>query len=334
MSHSPNPQWRDPLPEPLLKEEYDPQAPSLPKTRTWINVLMLVLTVITTVMTGLTHAANYDSGYFLDNQIRLWGLPFVDPYIIAQVARPIDWMRALGFSFCILAILLAHEMGHYLYCRYYRIRATLPYVIPVPIFFGTMGAVIRIREPFRNRRQLFDVGIGGPIAGFVVLIPVLVLAMLWSSTIEAPSPEDGLGLVFAVPLLFDWVGQWLSPLPEGHLWIIHPIGWAALFGALATSINLLPIGQLDGGHIVYALFGRRWHRIISHAGFFGLIGLSIWSWPVPSYLLFALLVRVFGFRHPPPLQEEGSPGRKRALWAVAAALIFVLTFIPVPVRFG
>ncbi|HSR68401.1 MAG TPA: site-2 protease family protein [Acidobacteriota bacterium] len=334
MSQPSFPPLRDSIPEPLLMEEPGSEAEQPPSPRVWINVLMLVLTIFTTVMAGLEHAVTYDSGYFID-KVRLWGAPLFDSFTIAGVARSIDWMRAAAFSFCILAILLAHEMGHYLYCRYYRISATLPYVIPVPFIFGTMGAVIRIREPFRNRKELFDVGIGGPIAGFVVLIPVLMLSLLWSSSVEIPQDSEARGLVFAVPLLFEWVGQWLSPLPEGHLWIIHPIGWAALFGGLATSINLLPIGQLDGGHIVYALFGRRVHRMVSHLTFWALVALSIWSWPFPSYLLFALLVRKFGFRHPPPLDEQGlRPGKGRAAWALVALLIFILTFVPVPVRWG
>ncbi len=250
------------------------------------------------------------------------------------LTHPLDLLNGLPFAFTILVILLAHEMGHYLTCRYYGIDATLPYMIPAPPPFnpfGTFGAVIKIRSRFPDRRQLFDVGIAGPLAGFIFIIPSLIVGLQLSTPFSSADPSQGT-LEFGEPLFFRLAAMAFFPGEAGTPISLHPIGWAAWFGMLATSINLLPIGQLDGGHIVYGLFGARSHRIISYVAFGALVGISFYSWPMLGYLLFALILIFIGFRHPRPGTEFPRLGRGRFLIALIGLIIFVLTFMPVPVR--
>ena len=252
------------------------------------------------------------------------------------LGHPMHLLYGLPFSFTILSILLAHEMGHYLTCRYYGIRATLPYMIPAPPPFnpfGTFGAVIKIKSTFRDRRQLFDVGIAGPLGGFVFIIPALVIGLLRSKEFVPTGPAQEI-LIFGEPALFRLAAMLLWGEGEGVDLNLHPIGWAAWFGMLATSINLLPIGQLDGGHIVYALFGPRGHRIISRITLFGLVGISFFSWPMMGYLVFVLILVFLGLRHPRPHVEVVGPGATRGLIAIIGLIVFALTFIPIPVQLG
>lgn len=239
------------------------------------------------------------------------------------------------FSIPILIILVGHELGHYLTCVRYGIRATLPHLIPVPptLFgfplnpFGTFGAVIRIKALFQNRRQLFDVGIAGPLAGFFFILPALALGVFYSHEFVTEG-TSGIYLNFGEPLLLKIAGRLFLANPNADI-TLHPIGWAAWFGMLATSLNLLPIGQLDGGHIVYAVLGRRGHRIISFAtlGILLVLGVMVW----PGYLLFGALVFFLAFRHPPIATDYPPLGRARILLAILALIVLILTFIPVPV---
>jgi membrane-associated protease RseP (regulator of RpoE activity) len=238
----------------------------------------------------------------------------------------------LSFSIAILAILLAHELGHYLTCRRYGIHATLPHFIPIPpplSPFGTFGAIIKIKSLFQNTRQLFDVGIAGPLAGFVFIVPALIIGMAYSREFQV-GPETGVFLEFGEPLLLRLTGALLLPDSSGTI-TLHPIGWAAWFGMLATSLNLLPIGQLDGGHIVYAIFGPRAHRIVSYAALGGLVALAfVTQWY--GYLLFGSLIFLLGFRHPPTSNDFAPLGARRLVLALAALIVLILTFMPVPVQ--
>lgn len=256
------------------------------------------------------------------------------PSLAALAMDPSLILTGLPFAAALMLILVAHESGHYFACRYYGINCTLPYLIPAPPFlnmFGTFGALIRIKSPFIHRRQLFDVGIAGPIAGFVVTLPVLVIGLLLSGQNVMPESGNGYTLLFGEPLLFKLASVLLFE-GEGADLNLHPLGWAAWIGMLATSLNLLPAGQLDGGHIVYALFGNRTHALLSWMTAGGLLLLGLWSWPVLAYLLFGILLLIMKLTHPPTLldSEMVDPAR-RFLGAVALA-IFILTFIPVPVQ--
>jgi len=288
-----------------------------------LPIALLLLTSLTTLTAGFLLHIRFvaqDEEEFVRRMFGVWN-------------QPTDLLNGLPFAAAILLILLAHEMGHYLTCRYYGINATLPYVIPAPpplVPFGTFGAVIKIKSFFRDRRQLFDVGIAGPLAGFVFIFPAMIIGLKCSDEFVASGNLE-MTLEFGEPLLFQW-GARMFYSGEGSAINLHPVGWAAWFGMLATSLNLLPIGQLDGGHVVYALFGPKGHKIVSYLTFAGLIGLSLYSWPMLGYLLFAVILLFLRFRHPRPLVDFPMIGRGRALVAVLALVIFLLTFIPVPVR--
>lgn len=288
-----------------------------------VQAILLCLTVCTTII----------AGFFLNLQFSSQSDEEFVRRLTAVLGNPADLLTGLPFAVTILTILLAHEMGHYLACRYYRIRATLPYVIPAPpplVPFGTFGAVIKIKSIFRSRRELFDVGIAGPLAGFVFIVPALLLG-LWLSNefilVESLQPT----LEFGEPLLFQQVVGLF--FPDGSTLLnLHPVGWAAWFGMLATSLNLLPIGQLDGGHVVYALLGEKGHKIVSYLAFAFLVGISFLSWPMLGYLVFAVLLLFLKLRHPKPLFDYNDLGTGRRALAVLALLILILTFIPVPIR--
>jgi membrane-associated protease RseP (regulator of RpoE activity) len=235
------------------------------------------------------------------------------------------------FSFTIMAILLSHEMGHYLTARYYRVKATLPHFIPFPLsLVGTLGAFILIKSPFPHRRALIDIGLAGPIAGFLVTLPALYVGIQQSS----PGPPLGTdGISLGEPLLFQWFSAWIWPnLPDGQVLYISPVGLAAWFGLLATAINLIPIGQLDGGHATYALFRQYAHRI-SRWAFFLLFPLAYFG---PNWLIWALLAFVLGIRrpHPPTLYDPAPLPRSRKLMGLAGLVILVLSFTPEPIVFS
>ena len=220
-----------------------------PRNRLALHIGLFILTLITATLAGAESYASFISEFgrrtvTLDRSLILGGL----------------W-----YSGTFLAILGAHEAGHYLYCRYYGLDASLPYFIPLPPFLtitGTLGAVIRIREPFRTRTELFDVGIAGPVAGLIVLIPALFYGFTLSSVV--PEPTSGTLTYFGEPLLFQWVAQLvIGTVPQGSTINVHPVVWGCWFGLFATALNLLPFGQLDGGHIVYAVFGERIAKIVS-----------------------------------------------------------------------
>ncbi len=288
-----------------------------------LPILLLGLTFITTLVAG-----------FLQNLLFVSNSAGeVSSGLTSVMSNPLELLSGLPYAVTILAILLAHETGHYLACRYYRIDATLPHLIPAPPFivlFGTLGAVIKIKSMFRDCRQLFDVGIAGPLAGFVVVVPALILGLRLSTQIEAADLTAG-RLEFGEPLLFRIFAE-LFFSGDTSLINLHPIGWAAWFGMLATSLNLLPVGQLDGGHIVYSIFGRKKHRVASITTFIGLVVLSFASWPMLGYLLFAVILLVLRFRHPPPYIDLPGLDRNRRTVALIGLAVFVLTFIPIPVQ--
>jgi membrane-associated protease RseP (regulator of RpoE activity) len=243
--------------------------------------------------------------------------------------------NGLWYSAPLLAILGAHESGHYLLCRRYNVDATLPYFIPllVPSYFqiGTLGAVIRIRERFPTKSILFDIGIAGPIAGFLVLVPVLVLGLEWSTVVPAP-PESADLLMLGEPLLFRWAAALIvGDVPQGYSLNAHPMVFAAWFGMLATALNLLPFGQLDGGHITYATLGRlaRPLSVLTVAAAVVMTFFSV-SWIAMTVLLILMTV-VTGFGHPPVVNAGPSVGRARYVWAIVALVMLILCFTPVPI---
>lgn len=265
----------------------------------------------------------------------VWGLgPGRIFRIIAH--NPEVILQGLSFSIPLISILLAHELGHYFTCKYYAMHCTPPFFIPVPIpITGTMGAFIRIKSAFINRRSLFDIGISGPLAGFAFIMPFLCIGIRMSHLMPKGTFPPG-DISFGEPLIFRIAGALLLGYsPDSHILIAHPIAMAAWVGLLATSLNLLPIWQLDGGHIAYAILGRSRQRSISMAGIAMLLVLSLWDWRTPSYLLFALMLLIFGWRvrfyHPRTLYDDDAVGKGRVMLGWIALLILVVSFIPVPV---
>ena len=238
------------------------------------------------------------------------------------------------YSLTIIAILGFHEMGHYLACRYYGVEASLPLFLPAPIVLtGTFGAVIRIRGPIPAKRILFDIGAAGPIAGFVVAVPALVVG-LWMSRV-VPLPEEGFdGIMLGEPLLFQFVA-WLiwGGTPDGYTINLHPVGLAAWFGLLVTAINLFPIAQLDGGHISYAALGRRSTMVtlVSTVCIVALAMVVSLSWLFWAVMMIIMLF-IFGPRHPPTMDDHLPLDKTRRWIAVGTMVIFVLCFTPAPVE--
>ncbi len=298
-----------PAPEP----DYAP-----PRDSSRTPLLLFALTVLSTLAVGTEFALAYASNR----------APFANGFFFYwEIARePSLLLLGIPFSFTLLGILLAHELGHYYACRYYGIAATYPYFIPFPTIIGTMGAFIRIRSPIVNRRALFDVGLAGPVVGFLFAAPALAIAIVYSKVV--PAAQVDAPLVFGEPLLSRMLMAVLRPGVAVEDLLLHPVGRAAWVGLFATALNLLPAGQLDGGHIVYALSGR-YHRRISIAVALSLIPLGLlMNWH--GWLLWAGLLLVFGLRHPRLLDPWEPLDSSRRIWAAIALLIFALCFTPVP----
>lgn len=244
-----------------------------------------------------------------------------------------SYLSGLWYSLPILSILGAHEFGHYLYCRKHNVDATLPYFLPAPPPFltGTFGAVIRIREAFPSKHALFDIGVAGPIAGFVVLVPFLMLGVAMSEVRPAASADAYLKL--GDPLLIQGIIRLqLGAIPEGSNVFLHPMAFAAWFGMLATALNLMPFGQLDGGHILYSLLGRR-ASYVSLATLLAAVGLTFQSrsW-ISVTVMMVIMAVLLGLRHPRVIDEHTPLDVPRKIVAACALVIFVLCFTPAPLE--
>jgi lysylphosphatidylglycerol synthetase-like protein (DUF2156 family) len=295
------------------------------RRKVWLNALLFGLTVVTTFAVGVNLALSYvypEPG----------NLPTLSEAGLGAFLEPRILLLGLLYSAVLMVILVGHELGHYLTCRRYGLAATLPYFVPAPNLIGTFGAFIRIQSPIREKHQLFDVGVSGPLTGFLLSVPALLVGLAFSKVVPVPAGEGAMSL--GEPLLL----KLLSPLffknvPAGADIVLHPVGFAAWVGLLVTALNLFPIGQLDGGHIAYSLVGKRARSLslIVLAAFVVLgvvffVGWFIWGF---IGLLFLFLRRL---KHPPILDENVplSPGRK--LLGAAIVLVFVLSFVPDPVK--
>lgn len=286
----------------------------------WFHLLLFLLTFVTMTQFGANFFVNYVSAVGTRQVI---------------VPLPVALLGGLWFSVPALIIMTAHEFGHYFACRYYRIPASLPYFIPLPFIglFGTLGAVIRMGLP-RTRRALFDVGIAGPIAGFLALIPVALYGVSHSYVVQLSRPVALRGgLELGDPLLLTLLQQaFFGTLNNHALFVMHPAVVASWFGLLVTVLNLFPAGQLDGGHIAHALLGRR-SRYVTLAALLVLLGLAVLvsaSWALWAGLL-VLMTLAFGLDHPPVAQEQGAIGIGRIVLTVFAVAMFALSFTPAPI---
>jgi membrane-associated protease RseP (regulator of RpoE activity) len=283
------------------------------------NLLLFSLTVLTTLIVGTHIARNYARG-----------LPAFDGEFSRAFYSNLWWnpsqlQLGLPFSLALLSILLAHELGHYFTCRRYGIRASYPYFIPAPTLIGTLGAFIRIKSPIVTRRALFDVGISGPLVGFAVALPALALAVLHSKAIVPPNSPDTITL--GNPLVVILLTKLLRPGIDPASISLHPVGCAAWVGLFATTLNLLPAGQLDGGHILYAVLGDK-HRTVSRGLFLALVPMGVFCWA--GWMVWAVILLVLGLRHPVVMLPSEPLDTGRKLLALVAVLIFVLTFVPTP----
>jgi membrane-associated protease RseP (regulator of RpoE activity) len=280
--------------------------------------VLFALTVVTTTFVGASHYHSFQLN-FINRTPDLSSFEF--------------YINGLWYSMSILAILGAHEFGHYYACRYYQVDASLPYFLPAPLpLTGTLGAFIRIRQTIPGKRELFDIGIAGPLAGFIVAIPVLLIGMRLSHVAQLPADTSGF-VELGEPLLFkaaSWI-FWGTP-PDGYSINMHPMAFAAWFGLLATALNLFPIGQLDGGHISYAVLGRK-STFVTLGTVVCLIALTYLStsWLVWTVLTVVMLL-TFGPRHPRTLDEEEPLDRARLWLAAFALLMFILCFTPAPIE--
>lgn len=294
-----------------------------------IHIVLFVLTVFTTFATGLSFGGTV--------------------------------LSALAFSGALLFILGSHEMGHYFYGRKYGVDITPPYFIPAPPIIspiGTFGAFIKIKSPISTRKALFDIGIAGPLAGIIASIPVLIIGIKLSTIVDIAGSAGEQGLTLGSPLIFTFfTGMFIGKIPEGKDLFLHPVAFAGWVGLFVTALNLIPSGQLDGGHIVYSLFSKKAHRIVSVVMIALLIIFGIGTEPLfllsqrltgsgageflsrlpefegwPGWILWAVLLTFMGTKHPPTIHDEGELDTGRKLLGFIALLIFIGCISPVPIK--
>jgi len=302
----PNPYWEN-------------QEARYKKRSLMIAVTLFVLTLISTLAVGAQFATSYSFGQTPDLN------DFFGSYAIL-LSHPQLLLAGVPFAFTLIGILLAHELGHFFACRYYGISASYPYFIPAPTLIGTLGAFIRIRSPITNRRALFDVGLAGPVIGFLFAVPALALAILYSKVI--PLSEAHSSTVYGHPLALVLLAAVLRPgVPLGDL-LLNPVGRAAWVGLFATALNLLPGGQLDGGHILYAA-ASKYHRRVTIGLALALIPLGFLFWY--GWIMWSVLLLAIGFRHPPLMNQWEQLDRTRIIWAGFSVFMFLLCFMPMPI---
>lgn len=252
------------------------------------------------------------------------------PLVLFLLTVASTWRTGgLSYSIAIMLILLGHELGHYFMSRRHGMRATLPFFLPFPLSpFGTLGAVIRMEGPVFSRRALFDTGVAGPLMSFLLSLPAVAIGLKLSTLIPKAQIQEGTTLHLADPFLFSLVQRLvLGRIPEEVDVLLHPIGYAGWVGLFVTALNLFPVGQLDGGHIAYALFGRKSRAVfllaIAAMGF-----ITVFS--NPGWILLLILMVLFGFRHPRPLDDETPLDTTRKVMGSLMFLVFLLSFTPSP----
>ncbi len=336
----------------LTNELFDRREAMRPTLRTWLkHSALLLIAFLTVTIAGVLPPFNAveifpnvpDPQTWTEIYQFIFSLPSLYVQLIFSTIQKLltdfeTFIYGVKFSVSLLAILTAHEAGHYVACRLYRVDATLPYFIPLPPLIGpagTLGAFIKIVSPMPSRRATFDIGVAGPIAGFIALLPILIFGLF---TMEQASPEAAAalaqgGLYFSDPLLTQLLAKIIGA--NLSLGAFNPFLAAAWLGMLITSLNLIPSGQLDGGHAIYAVFGEKIHFWTGRVAFavmslISLLGLFLYS--SPSGFLFAILLAVMmRIRHPEPL-NDAPLDFKRKIIAVLTLLIFILCFLPFPIQ--
>jgi Zn-dependent protease len=299
----------------------EPFHPLPRRPRIWPAVLLFLLTVLSTLTVGSDFARSFARGEQPFTGYEYWYSP-----ILVPIQHPHLLLLGIPYSLTLLTILLAHEMGHFFACKIYGIDASYPYFLPAPTLVGTFGAFIRIRSPITTRRALFDIGLAGPVAGFVIAAPAMALGVAASKII--PGTEDNAGIIFGNPPLMKMFIALFHPGADPSWLLLHPVGRAAWVGFLVTALNLLPVWQLDGGHIMYALTSR-FHFRISIVVALALIAAGTLD-PLWYFWGTVMLVLSWRFRHPPLMNQWEPLDAARKLWAVVAVAIFLLCFTYAP----
>lgn len=285
-------------------EEVDGQFRLIrPKKRVpWINIILFILTFFTTTFAGATFSTK-------------------------SAEEGIKFFTGLSFSVPLLIILLFHEFGHYLMSKKHNVSATLPYFIPAPSFIGTFGAIIKMKSAITDKKSLIDIGATGPIAGFLISIPVLVYGIS-NSTISEIKSSGGIILGDSLILKFLTYLIW-GKLPSELDLVLHPAAFAGWIGTFVTSMNLIPVGQLDGGHILYALFPKLFKKLsLPIIIFLFIIGFLGWE----GWIFWGFLLLILGRNHPPVVDEEEKLPISKKIIGIIALFIFIITFVPVPFR--
>jgi len=302
----------------------EPKKISFSLTRNiWINILLFVITVFTTFSVGISLSVNYlhTEDLVQGSQVPLSLETVMDPQVISLAAI---------YVVVLLGILLGHEFGHFLTCRYYRINATLPYFIPAPTLIGTLGAFIKIKSPVTRKKQLFDIGVAGPLTGFILSIPALIYGLSLSKALPPSAAEEQFVIVFGEPLILKILGAVIfKNIPSDYSVFLHPVAFAGWVGILVTSFNLFPVGQLDGGHVSYSLLGEKARDVAGiFLGVFVIMGILFWI----GWFIWALILVFLGWRHPRIVDESIPLSPRRKLLACLMIVIFVLSFIPDPIK--
>jgi membrane-associated protease RseP (regulator of RpoE activity) len=320
------------IPDPPLDpqdhyEQYVPKPLPPPHGKLWVQIVLFALTLVTTTWAGIEHYAFFKLDMALRDRPAA-----LEAQLAALLSDRTLYLQGLWYSLTILTILGCHEMGHYVACLRYNVVATRPYFLPVPLpLTGTFGAFIRIKSRIPTRKALFDIGIAGPLAGFCIAVPALFVGLMMSRLDQLPENQAGL-VELGEPLLFK-IATWLvwGDVASGYSVNMHPIAFAAWFGLLATALNLFPISQLDGGHIAYAVLGRRSTVVtIVMLGVAIALAVNSISWIIWAGLL-TIMIGVLGPHHPPTLYDDEPVDGMRIALAVVALVILILCFTPVPI---
>jgi membrane-associated protease RseP (regulator of RpoE activity) len=311
-----------------------------PRAREWLlHAGLFLLTVVTTTFAGIVNSAPDIDVPEPPLRTVLDYVLYVPTYYFRSVATLLTYALlhprlltdGVAFSVALLAILTAHEMGHYIACRRYGVSATLPFFLPAPPLFlaGTFGAFIKIKSPIPTRRALFDIGLAGPLAGFVVAVPIAVIGIL---TLRPAPPVIGHAIIFNDPILFRLIARAAGiDLTNSFS---NPYYMAAWIGLLVTALNLMPVGQLDGGHGTFAVLGQQAHKLIGRVAFVFMAVLSLlgylWHGSPSGFLFTVVLGVMLRVGHPEPREMEPL-GRNRKLVAIVTLIVFVLSFWPFPI---
>lgn len=272
----------------------------------WLHIVLFIATFLSTLAVGALQAQP------IENITKdLWNI-----------------LKGLPFSLTLMLILLCHELSHYIASKKHHVKATLPYFIPAPTLIGTMGAFIKMKSPITTRMALIDIGASGPIAGFIISLIATIIGLPLSQVILTKGIKGSLAL--GDSLLFSLLSRLiLGDIPDSYDILLHPIAFAGWIGFFVTALNLIPVGQLDGGHIAYAIMGEK-HIHVSKILVFVLIILGVFLWE--GWIIWGALLLILGLRHPPVLYWETPLDKNRRTVGWVTALIFIITFIPVPFK--